>query len=60
MIDQMINFMKSIPEEASEYHKMDMLLSRMERLEMLPPDHDYEGYDRDDIEYKPDNTWEKE
>jgi len=37
MIEEMISFVNSIPEGASEYHKMDMLLSRMERLGMLAP-----------------------
>ena len=37
MIEQMINFAKSTPEDASNYHRYDMLLSRMERLGMLPP-----------------------
>lgn len=39
MIENMILFTQSIPENASDYHKMDMLLSRMERLGMLPPPH---------------------
>ena len=37
MIDQMINFHKSTPEGVSDYHRFDMLLSRMERLGILPP-----------------------
>jgi len=38
MVDHMINMIESTPEEASMYHRMDMLLGRMERLGMLPPD----------------------
>ena len=37
MIEEMINFVNSTPSKASDYHKMDMLLSRMERLGMKPP-----------------------
>ena len=37
MIEHMINFVESTPRKASTYHKMDMLLSRMERLGMKPP-----------------------
>jgi len=37
MIEEMINFYNSTPEEASDYHTFDMLLSRMERLGMKPP-----------------------
>jgi hypothetical protein len=38
MIDQMINFSKTIPEHVSEYHRFDTLLSLMERLGILPPE----------------------
>lgn len=37
MINEMVEFYESIPDGASSYHKMDMLLSRLERLKMLPP-----------------------
>ena len=37
MIEEMIRFIKSTPELASDYHRMDMLLSRMERLGVKPP-----------------------
>lgn len=37
MIEEMIKFLKSTPELASDYHRMDMLLSRMQRLGMKPP-----------------------
>ena len=37
MIEEMEKFWKSIPQEASNYHVFDMLLSRMERLGMKPP-----------------------
>lgn len=33
----MIKFINSTPKDSSEYHKCDMLLSRMERLGMKPP-----------------------
>lgn len=39
MVEEMINFYISIPNKASVYHKMDMLLSRMERIGILPPPH---------------------
>ena len=35
MIDEMIRFIKTTPQEASNYHRFDMLLSRMERLGMV-------------------------
>lgn len=37
MIEHMINLIESTPEGASMYHRMDILLSRMERLGMSPP-----------------------
>lgn len=37
MVKSMVKFYESIPDGASSYHKMDMLLSRLERLEMMPP-----------------------
>ena len=37
MIKKILDFYESIPEGACDYHKMDMLLSRLERLGMLPP-----------------------
>jgi len=37
MIEEMINFYNSTPEEASDYHTFDMLLSHMQRLGMLAP-----------------------
>lgn len=36
-INQLVHFYGSIPDGASSQHKMDMLLSRIERLGMLPP-----------------------
>lgn len=38
MVKSMVEFYESIPDGASSYHKMDMLLSRLERLGMLPPE----------------------
>lgn len=43
MVSGMVEFYESIPEGASSYHKMDMLLSRLERLGMLPPPDDSEA-----------------
>ena len=37
MIEYMSNLVESTPEDASMYHRMNMLLSRMERLGMVPP-----------------------
>lgn len=39
MIELMIKLYDSTPERASSYHKMDMLLSRLERFGMSPPPH---------------------
>lgn len=36
-VETMVEFYESIPEGASNYHKMDMLLSRLERLGVQPP-----------------------
>jgi hypothetical protein len=38
MVESMVEFYESIPDGASSYHKMDMLLSRLERSGMLPPE----------------------
>ena len=37
MVEEMIKFYKSIPQEASDYHRFDTLLSHMQHLGMLPP-----------------------
>jgi len=37
MIDELLSFERTIPKEASDYHRIDMLLSRAERLGMQPP-----------------------
>ena len=37
MIEDMIKFSKSTPQEASDYHRFDMLLGYMERRGILPP-----------------------
>lgn len=37
-INQLVHFYESIPDGASSQHKMDMLLSYIERLGMLPPE----------------------
>lgn len=42
-VETMVEFYESIPEGASSYHKMDRLLSRLERLGMLPPPDDSEA-----------------
>ena len=42
MIQYMIDFFKSTPKDASDYHKMDMLLSRMQRLGMKAPSCGYQ------------------
>ena len=59
MIDEMIKFVESTPNEASDYHKIDMLLSRMERLGMLPPprmiDGKYPYYISDQFSWEPEN-----
>lgn len=44
-VETMVDFYESIPEGASSYHKMDMLLSRLERIGMLPPENGLITYD---------------
>ena len=37
MVDIMVDFYNTIPDNSSTYHEMDMILSKIQRLGMLPP-----------------------
>lgn len=36
-LEAMIQIYNTTPDKATSYHKMDMLLSRLERIGMMPP-----------------------
>ena len=59
MVEKMAMFNKTMPENSSEHHRMDMLLSYMEMLGMKPP-HNQEGMTSFDIAMGNDtNKWSK-
>ena len=52
-IEEMIKFVQSTPEEASDYHKMDMLLSRIKRIGVVLTEFEEEEEYKDNLyEYR--------
>ena len=41
LIEDLVNILNTMPEGASNYHIVDMLIGRAERLGMLPPATEY-------------------